>query len=262
MERGMKKLEKGFTFIEMVVVLTVMAIVFGAGYANYSDYTQRKIVQKVTNEVFDDVRLAREYAITSKKICASNEELRGVRFSRSDPKNYSIDADCSGNFRNLKSVGLEANEPGINQMLELDDCSNSSTVYFRTLGEGVDIDSSGCVQMLVSTDDNKYVVGVAQTGTVSVEKSKAVCGDGTVDIGETCEGGYMNCETLLGTNFHGYAACSSTYCTYDTSACYECGDYNLDPGEECDQPKVKIPCPGGGKGFMMCQDCKMIDKCP
>ena len=45
---------------------------------------------------------------------------------------------------------------------------------------------------------------------------------------------------------------SPTNCNYDTSACYSCGDGNIDPGEECDGTNIGTETcvsqgfPGGG----------------
>ena len=66
---------------------------------------------------------------------------------------------------------------------------------------------------------------------------KSVCGNGTREVGEACDGGDLGgfgCGSLGYQS--GTLACRST-CQFDTSGCAgqpECGDGKVDPGEECD----------------------------
>lgn len=78
------------------------------------------------------------------------------------------------------------------------------------------------------------------TGTTAGEESSSgttnglMCGNGSVDMGEDCDGddlGGATCETM---GFAGGAlACDGT-CTYDTAACTSCGNDVIDGAEECD----------------------------
>jgi hypothetical protein len=61
-----------------------------------------------------------------------------------------------------------------------------------------------------------------------------LCGDGTIDPGEDCDGtnlGGTDCTTLGETG--GTLACSSS-CSYDTGGCYTCGDGIVEGPEVCD----------------------------
>lgn len=71
------------------------------------------------------------------------------------------------------------------------------------------------------------------------------CGDGIVNGSDECDCGNqgVNCtaaqlgnQSCVGLGFDGGAlACNSpNNCGYDTTGCYECGDGNVDPGEQCD----------------------------
>jgi cysteine-rich repeat protein len=63
------------------------------------------------------------------------------------------------------------------------------------------------------------------------------CGNGAIDIGETCDGANLagqTCATVLGhPGATGTLTCSPS-CTLDSSACAACGDGTLQGAEECD----------------------------
>jgi hypothetical protein len=60
------------------------------------------------------------------------------------------------------------------------------------------------------------------------------CGDGTIDVGEQCEGADLGGQTCEGLGFTGGTLACTGGCGYDTSGCTTCGNEVLEPGEECD----------------------------
>jgi len=168
---------KGFTFVEMMVVMMIMAILFGAGYANYRAFSRGKAIESVAEEVASDIKLTKELASSGKKECNDNltEVLNGYRFIVSmDSDTYRIETVCSASNRTIKEGKIK--NATFSRMWEYGTCSDSGTrstttnFVVKTLGEGLDIDSSGCIKILV--EQNKtgypYTVQVSQTGVVTV----------------------------------------------------------------------------------------------
>lgn len=68
------------------------------------------------------------------------------------------------------------------------------------------------------------------------KESEAVCGDGVINPGETCDGTELGTNTCLTAGFTGGILACAGDCTLDTSGCTSgaCGNGILDDGEACD----------------------------
>ena len=81
-------LKKGFTIVELVMVIVIMAILFSMGTISYRDYQRRQYLEGAATMVEADLRLAQEMALSGKKPqdppgndCLSNN-LEGYAFRR------------------------------------------------------------------------------------------------------------------------------------------------------------------------------------
>ncbi|KKR30707.1 hypothetical protein A2715_01665 [Candidatus Woesebacteria bacterium RIFCSPHIGHO2_01_FULL_39_32] len=83
----------GFTFIELLIVIVVMALLFSVGYAGYREFQARQGIINVTRKIKADLRLAQEYALSQRKLCAANDFLLGYEFVASSTS-YEIRAYC------------------------------------------------------------------------------------------------------------------------------------------------------------------------
>lgn len=64
--------------------------------------------------------------------------------------------------------------------------------------------------------------------------ASSLCGNGTIDAGEECDGGNLNDGTCASEGFVGGTLSCTSSCTYNTSACHLCGNNQVDAGETCD----------------------------
>jgi len=60
------------------------------------------------------------------------------------------------------------------------------------------------------------------------------CGNGKLDGTEQCDGALLNAKTCVTQGFAGGTLLCSNSCLLDTTACYKCGDGEIDVGEACD----------------------------
>ncbi|HLF57178.1 MAG TPA: M12 family metallo-peptidase, partial [Thermoanaerobaculia bacterium] len=91
-----------------------------------------------------------------------------------------------------------------------------------------------------------------------------LCGNGTIDAGEDCDGASLGGATCSSEGFFtGTLACSSS-CTFDTSQCSNCGNDVINAGETCDGSALGgATCAGQGcsGGALLCNTtCSGYDK--
>ena len=122
---------KGFTFIELLIGLVIMAIIFSIGFANYREFSSRQKIEGATREIKADLRLAQQKATIGSKPtwCDINGyDLTGYRVWRASSTSYSVRALCEGNEVPIKFVQLTDYYPNI--------FLSDFDVTFLPLGEG------------------------------------------------------------------------------------------------------------------------------
>ena len=124
--------QKGYSLIEMVVVIFIIVILFGLGIANYRDYSRRRALHNLVQEIKSDFRLAQEYALSGRKP-ATCDVLRGFAIHRTGAEAYRFEAVCSNGYHN---VGDSKSLP--TDFIIFISSPTPNRVVFRVLGRGVD----------------------------------------------------------------------------------------------------------------------------
>lgn len=57
-----------FTFIELLIVMAIMALLSSVGYASYRGFQARQGIINITRKVKIDLRLAQEYALSKETV--------------------------------------------------------------------------------------------------------------------------------------------------------------------------------------------------
>ena len=92
-----KKNSKGFTLIELIVVMAIIAIMTGIVFANYRNSQQQLALQRAASKLAQDVRRAQEMAMASEAFEGSIPEGGyGVYFTIIEPDHYILFADANG----------------------------------------------------------------------------------------------------------------------------------------------------------------------
>jgi len=94
---------------------------------------------------------------------------------------------------------------------------------------------------IASSDEADFTIvpdeGLADDTTVgpdSDEASSPQCGNGIVESGETCDGGFVSCADLMGADYTGTAPCRGDCAGWDTSSCQQVVNhpvYAVDPAK-------------------------------
>lgn len=126
---------KGYTLIEILMVMAVVALLFGVGYAGYRDFSRRQALAGAIKVIQGDLRQAQQFALSGKKPDAGCPTLDGISFEVAEPNTYSINYICSGiNAGEMKSETLSSDISLVN---------SHNPLVFRVLGLGTNIESSG-----------------------------------------------------------------------------------------------------------------------
>jgi len=141
----------GYSLIELMVVISIMAILFSVGMANYRDYSRKREVSNAALLVRGDLRLTQEFALAGRKpaepagnVClAANSLLEYYIFERIPTSNasglgYKISAKCSSSNSpvEIKSVDLSLKNITISTFTNTVN-SNRNRIHFYPRGKGV-----------------------------------------------------------------------------------------------------------------------------
>jgi prepilin-type N-terminal cleavage/methylation domain-containing protein len=125
--------KRGFSLIELLVVISIIATVFGVGYANLRGSQRRQHLNSAVVQVEADLRLAQEMALAGKKTSGCTTNLDGHIFAVDEGTDtYSVTPDCGGGAQ-VKSASL----PG---GIQIESSAAGDDFRFNALGRGVDED--------------------------------------------------------------------------------------------------------------------------
>ena len=158
-----KKLQsfpRGFSLIELLVVISISIGIMSLGYANYRSFGRKKNLEKITNNLKSDLILAREYALSGRKPdpslgpCNSLESYEVQIFLII----YRVVAVCSdGNSYTVKTVDFG------DRILVLP--IPIWPITFRVLGRGVESNSDITITLYMSGTANQ-IIKVTRAGQI------------------------------------------------------------------------------------------------
>lgn len=124
-----------YTLIELLVGISIVAIVFGVGFVSYREFSRRQSLTGITKQLVGDLRLAQQLALTGQKptgeVCTT---LIGYIIARTSPTSYKLTADCSNDDFLIKTVDMPADTTiSVNTLI--------SSVTFKVLGQGTSLSS-------------------------------------------------------------------------------------------------------------------------
>lgn len=123
-----------FTLIEILIAISIAAILLGFGFAGFRQYSQRQVLFAAARAVKSDLRSLQEKALSGEKInpCAG-KYLDGYRFDIL-PGNtqYNISQLCSKVVYNIEDKSVASG---------FTITATQEPILFKVLGQGTDIPS-------------------------------------------------------------------------------------------------------------------------
>lgn len=140
--------KRGFTIIELLIAMSIMALLFGIGAAKYVSFNQGQIIKQAAQKLRSDLRVGVNKAITGEKNGCGTLDGYQVSFTSGQ---YSLSSACSGGtFRAVNAVNLPSGV-SFNPL--------PSPLFFKVLGQGV----SSATTIILS--------GFSKTETITVNIS-------------------------------------------------------------------------------------------
>jgi len=148
----------GYSFIELMIVILVSALLFGIGYASYRSFAQKQALIKVARAFEADVRVAQNKAMSAQvpEKCGTLSGY-GLKFGGSS---YEISSYCSGSggesITRTFSGYVFSNNLG------------ADSIVFKVLGQGTDLTGDMTVTITNSTTDKTVQVFILKSGEASI----------------------------------------------------------------------------------------------
>lgn len=157
------KLTSAYTFIEILVALTIVGLIFGIGYVSFRDFSRRQALQGTVRSIRGDLRLAQEQAISGQKpadiFCDSPNTLSGYYFDLVSANNYRLVAQCSGGSVVSKDVTIAS---------DISISVSQDPIVFKVLGQGTDVPqaTNAIITLTQSGTANTATITITSTGEI------------------------------------------------------------------------------------------------
>ena len=154
-------ISSGFTLVELLVVISVMALLFSIGYGRFRDFSRKQALASVARQIEGDIRLAQELALSAKKP-GSCKTLDAYVFKVNNNDTYDIYAECTPAATGDKFYKQGVTVPSGFSL------SNSNKVYFYTVGGGNNAGTGYSVVITQDGTEDELTVSVTRGGDIKV----------------------------------------------------------------------------------------------
>ena len=157
------KPNSAYTFIEILVALTIIGLIFGIGYVSFRDFSRRQALSGAARSIKGDLRLAQEQAISGQKpadiFCDSPNTLNGYYFNRISATNYRLVATCSGGNVITKDVNIAS---------DISISVNQNPVVFKVLAQGTNVPQAtpAVITLTQAGTSNTATITITSTGEI------------------------------------------------------------------------------------------------
>ncbi len=155
--------QKGYSLIELLVVMAIFALFLQAGYIGYQEFTRRQKVAGAVRLVEADLRIAQEYALSGTKPegfnCPRPDYYEGVLVTFISSNRYSISARCSSG-RNFPFRTAEL-PSGISFRI----LPSTTSILFKSVTGGTDI--SGTVNINICENNVGNAIEITSSGKIT-----------------------------------------------------------------------------------------------
>lgn len=154
------KLQNAFTLVEILVGLTIMAMLFVGGYTAYREFQRRQVVNSAATELKTNLSLVRQRALSGEKgsdCTNANKTFVGYEFGISDSTHYYYRPSCPDQALYSNSTTTITLTQGVTIS------GTNIPVLFKTIGQGTNL-SSDAVLTITQTSTNTSKSVTIKTG--------------------------------------------------------------------------------------------------
>jgi len=157
-------LSKGFSLIELLIVVSIISILSVIGVASYINFSRSQTVTQAARKIVQDMRLAQSLAMNNQKpeagFCDNDcQTLDGYTFSL-DNGSYTLFANCINPVENCAPIKLET--------LTGFTFDGFTTVKFKVLRRGVEFTDEKKTLTVTAFGKGKKII-VDDGGSVMIE---------------------------------------------------------------------------------------------
>lgn len=170
-----RKAFKGFTIIEVLVVIVIIGMVMAVGSVRYREFSKRQMVVSVKRQIVADIRAAQSDAASGIKpggCNASTYRLVGFAFeitntgSPTTPASYETYAICN-NGSDSEFVTKQADLPlGVTLSITTAPLPVVNPVIFRPLANGTNLSSSAVSTIAIAIGANTDSILISSGGEI------------------------------------------------------------------------------------------------
>lgn len=156
----------GYTFVELLIFLTISTFIFGVGYASYRDFTSRQVLDASYKNLESQLNLARELALAGQKPSdCEGSTLNGylVEFSQS-LNQVTIKPQCSFANGTIKSDVATTKTIDVSKGIQITTSVPNSTILFKVLGQGTDLQSGETLTLRQTGSDQEIDAVITKDG--------------------------------------------------------------------------------------------------
>ena len=156
---------KGYTFIEILVGLSVVGLIFSFGFVSFREFSRRQSLIVAASNLKGELRFAQERALSGQKpdevSCNDPNSLEGYNFRVVDPGSFAIEAVCSGGNVEVKTITLSGD-------LAIS-APSPNPILFKVLGHGTNIGAglSGTITLTQVDSGATQDVVVSSSGEIN-----------------------------------------------------------------------------------------------
>jgi len=165
-------MKKGFTFIELIVVITILLVLSAAAIVNYNSYTNRERVRQLGLNLKSDLRFA---------VSKANSGIKPSSCSSTTLSSYDVSfiKSCAPEGLSCYKIAPRCSDPDglvvADQMIvtlpkEVFFQSADQTIHFLPLSAGVSFDAGGDSAAIVITStsvDQPLTITISSSGIIS-----------------------------------------------------------------------------------------------